>query len=122
MNIVLYGVPAEVVRRIVETFRLRKVESPAEFGEENALLSVKRARTTRELLSLFNTLTEHEQHINVVIVCGCLECETANMVRYSTAKGKYHSIAGGPDLEAQEYEIERIIQSHLGLICAHEGV
>ena len=43
-------------------------------------------------------------------------------VHYCSQPGRFFSVSGEAGEEALEYELTRIVETRLGLVCAHEGV
>lgn len=122
MTIVLYGIPAEIAGRIAERYALKSIYSLEEIGSAGSLLLVPPMASPRRLLEFYNAMMAHEDDIDAVIVCGLEACDAASTVQYCSPQGKFFSISGDAGEEEMEYELTRIIETHLGLICAHEGI
>ena len=76
MNIVLYGVSAEIAGKIAGKYGLKLISTPDKFQPSGT----------------------------VVLVCGIESCEAASTVQYCTPPGKFFSLGG--DLEPEELESE----------------
>ncbi len=123
MKILLYGIPAAVTERAAVRYGFRPAASlDDEGGEAGILLPVGPVRTPAELLSLYNTMLAREAEIDAVVVCGAENCDACNTVRYCSPPGKFYTLSGDAGDEMLEYELGRIVETCLGLVCAHEGV
>ena len=85
MNIVLYGVSAEIAGKIAGKYGLKLISTPDKFQPSGTML-------------------RHEDDVDAVIVCGIESCEAASTVQYCTPPGKFFSLGG--DLEPEELESE----------------
>ena len=54
------------------------------------------------------------------VVVSCADDFSA--VHYCSQPGRFFSVSGEAGEEALEYELTRIVETRLGLVCAHEGV
>lgn len=93
-----------------------------EIGGGDALLLIPTMTAPRQLLAFYNTMMAHEDDVDAVIVCGLETCDAASTVQYCSPQGKFFSVNGSDDEETLEYELVRIIETQLGLVCAHEGI
>ena len=94
MNIVLYGVSAEIAGKIAGKYGLKLISTPDKFQPSGTVVLVPPLGTPRQLLAFYNA----------VIVCGIESCEAASTVQYCTPPGKFFSLGG--DLEPEELESE----------------
>ena len=116
MNIVLYGVSAEIAGKIAGKYGLKLISTPDKFQPSGTVVLVPpmgRQRqmcirdsmgTPRQLLAFYNAMLRHEDDVDAVIVCGIESCEAASTVQYCTPPGKFFSLGG--DLEPEELESE----------------
>lgn len=111
MKILLYGIPAAVTERAAVRYGFRPAASLDDEGGEAGIL-----------LSLYNTMLAREAEIDAVVVCGAENCDACNTVRYCSPPGKFYTLSGDAGDEMLEYELGRIVETCLGLVCAHEGV
>ena len=81
MNIVLYGVSAEIAGKIAGKYGLKLISTPDKFQPSGTVVLVP-----------------------PMIVCGIESCEAASTVQYCTPPGKFFSLGG--DLEPEELESE----------------
>ena len=96
MNIVLYGVSAEIAGKIAGKYGLKLISTPDKFQPSGTVV--------RQLLAFYNAMLRHEDDVDAVIVCGIESCEAASTVQYCTPPGKFFSLGG--DLEPEELESE----------------
>ena len=100
MKIVFYGIPEEEVRRLAGRYGFGLCRSFGEFV----------AGGGRKMLL---------QPVDAVVV-SCADDFSA--VHYCSQPGRFFSVSGEAGEEALEYELTRIVETRLGLVCAHEGV
>lgn len=122
MNILLYGVPTGVARRIADLYSLKISHTLAGVGEPATLLLIPPMESPRQLLALHNEMLTRESEIDAVIVCNPAVCEAMSTLQYCSPPGRFFTVSLDPDEEELEYAISRIIESKLGLVCAHEGL
>ena len=121
MKILLYGIPAETAGRIAARHEFEVTASLDEKGgAAGAMLAIPPIASPGQLLSLYNTLIAREDEIDAVIVGEANHCDAYDTIRYGSPQGKFFTLSG--DEETLEYEFERIVESLLGLLCAHEGI
>ena len=104
MNIVLYGVSAEIAGKIAGKYGLKLISTPDKFQPSGTVVLVPPMGTPRQLLAFYNAMLRHEDDVDAVIVCGIESCEAASTVQYCTPPGKFFSLGG--DLEPEELESE----------------
>ena len=122
MNLLLYGVPAGIARRIADRYSLKMARTLAGVGEPDTLLIIPPMESPRQLLAFYNEMLARESEIDAVIVCDPAACEAANTVRYGSPPDKFFTLGPEEDEAELEYAISRIVESKLGLVCAHEGL
>ena len=101
MKIVFYGIPEEEVRRLAGRYGFGLCRS---FGER---------------LDFFGRMARYGASVDAVVV-SCADDFSA--VHYCSQPGRFFSVSGEAGEEALEYELTRIVETRLGLVCAHEGV
>ena len=94
MNIVLYGVSAEIAGRIAGQYGLKLISSPNKFEPSGSVVLVPQMDTPRRLLAFYNAMLRHENDVDAVIICGIESCEVASTVQYCTPQGKFFSLSG----------------------------
>ena len=97
MKIVFYGIPEEEVRRLAGRYGFGLCRS---FGAAGLL-------------------PRYGASVDAVVV-SCADDFSA--VHYCSQPGRFFSVSGEAGEEALEYELTRIVETRLGLVCAHEGV
>ncbi len=100
MNIVLYGVTADVAERIAERYGLKVVNSPDKFDASGTIVLVPSINAPRYLLAFYNAMLRHEEDVDAVIICGADSCAAVSTVHYCTPQGKFFTLNG--DLDAGE--------------------
>lgn len=115
MNIILYGLAAETVRPLAERYGLRLCDSFAELLRDEGLLLQAPLNTGEEQLAFFERMNDFEERIDAVVA---VPAEALSAVRYCSQPGKFFTLDGDPD--ALRYELDRILKTQLGRICAHE--
>ena len=88
MNIVLYGVSAEIAGKIAGKYGLKLISTPDKFQPSGTVVLVPPMGTPRQLLAFYNAMLRHEDDVDAVIVCGI----------------EFFSLGG--DLEPEELESE----------------
>lgn len=122
MNILLYGVPADLAGRIAERYSLETTSSLTAADSPGALLLIPRMESPRQLLAFYNAMLAREEEIDAVIVCDPASCEAVSTVQYCSPQGKFFTVSSEEGDEALEYAISRIVETKLGRVCAHEGI
>ena len=125
MNILLYGVPAEIAERIAERYSLQLGSSLADTGCSGMLVLIPSMGSPRQLLAFYNAMLAREEEIDAVIVCDPASCNAVSTVQYCSPQGKFFPVSrdeDDEDDEALEYAISSIVETKLGRVCAHEGI
>lgn len=122
MNILLYGVPAEIAERIAERYSLQLGSSLADTGCSGMLVLIPPMSSPRQLLAFYNAMLALEEEIDAVIVCDPASCNAVSTVQYCSPQGKFFTVSRDEDDEALEYAISSIVETKLGRVCAHEGI
>lgn len=86
MNIVLYGVSAEIAGKIAGKYGLKLISTPDKFQPSGTVVLVPPMGTPRQLLAFYNAMLRHEDDVDAVIVCGIESCEAASTVQYCTPR------------------------------------
>ena len=107
MNIVLYGVSAEIAGKIAGKYGLKLISTPDKFQPSGTVVLVPPMGTPRQLLAFYNAMLRHEDDVDAVIVCGIESCEAASTVQYCTPPGKFFSLGG--DLEPEELQPDQFL-------------
>ena len=81
MNIVLYGVSAEIAGKIAGKYGLKLISTPDKFQPSGTVVLVPPMGTPRQLLAFYNAMLRHEDDVDAVIVCGIESCEAATGLR-----------------------------------------
>lgn len=119
MNIVMYGFEPDTVRDIAEEYGFVLCCRYEDFRRsENGMLLQCRVSSEAEGRELMRALEDFADDIDTVIAA--LPQESGDIIHYCPQPWKLFAIDVSD--EEPEYEIGRIIESHLGLICAHEGI
>ena len=112
MNIVMYGFELDTVRGIAEEYGFTLCGSHRDFGRTgNRIFLQSRRLSAAEEYEFIKALEDSADNIDTVIASDAVTC--------CMQPWKFFSIDASDE---PEYEIRRIIESHLGLICAHEGI
>lgn len=111
MNIVLYGVSAEIAGKIAGKYGLKLISTPDKFQPSGTVVLVPPMGTPRQLLAFYNAMLRHEDDVDAVIVCGIESCEAASTVQYCTPPGKFFSLGGDLEPEELEWELYVILDS-----------
>ena len=121
MKIVFYGIPEEEVRRLAGRYGFGLCRSFGEFvaGGGREMLLQPLLRTDGERLDFFGRMARYGASVDAVVV-SCADDFSA--VHYCSQPGRFFSVSGEAGEEALEYELTRIVEPRLGLVCAHEGV
>ncbi len=114
MNIILYGIAEETVRPLAERYGLRLCHSFEELLHGDRLLLQAPLDTCRQQLAFFERMTDFEERIDAVVA---VSAEAAGAVRYCSQPGKFFTVGGDP--EHLQYELERILKTQAGRLCAH---
>ena len=122
MNILLYGVAAEIAERIAERYSLKMTSSLVVPGEPAGLQLIPPMSSPRQLLAFYNAMLVRESEIDAVIVCDRGSCDAVSTVQYCSPQGKFFTVSGDAGEEELEYAISRIVETKLGRVCAHEGI
>lgn len=122
MNILLYGVPAEIADRIAGRYSLKLTSTLVAPGEQAGLQLIPPMSSPRQLLAFYNAMLVRESEIDAVIVCDTVSCDAVSTVQYCSPQGKFFTVSGADGDEALEYAISRIVETKLGRVCAHEGI
>ena len=72
-----------------------------------------------EVRRLAGRMARYGASVDAVVV-SCADDFSA--VHYCSQPGRFFSVSGEAGEEALEYELTRIVETRLGLVCAHEGV
>lgn len=119
MNIVLYGIPEKHARRLAERYGFGICHSFDALNEGNRFLLPPFLATDEEQLSFFEQMAKYEQLVDAVIVG---RSEAFSTVHYCSSPGKLFTVNRDGDEELFDYELDRIVETQLGLVCAHEGI
>jgi len=127
MKILLYGIPAAAAERTAGRYGFRLAaslddEGGKTDGEADIMLPIRPVHSPAGLLSLYDTMLAREAEIDAVIVCDTDNRDICDTVRYGSPQGKFYTLSCDAGEDALEYELGRIIETHLGRICAHEGI
>ena len=106
MNIVLYGVSAEIAGKIAGKYGLKLISTPDKFQPSGTVV-----------LAFYNAMLRHEDDVDAVIVCGIESCEAASTVQYCTPPGKFFSLGG--DLEPEE--LESVVRDPRFPVCGRQS-
>ena len=68
MNIVLYGVSAEIAGKIAGKYGLKLISTPDKFQPSGTVVLVPPMGTSRQLLAFYNAMLRHEDDVDAVIV------------------------------------------------------
>ena len=68
MNIVLYGVSAEIAGKIAGKYGLKLISTPDKFQPSGTVVLVPPMGTPRQLLAFYNAMLRHEDDVDAVIV------------------------------------------------------
>ena len=119
MNLVLYGFSEAQVARLVARYGFAVCRSFEEFGAERCLLASPRLGSERLRCDFFERMIDNDARIDAVVV---LQDDSFGVLRYGSQPGKFFSVGCDAEEEQLEWELDRIVCSRLGLLCAHEGV
>lgn len=119
MNIVLYGIPEARARRLADRYGFGMCRSFDDLETGNRLLLQPYLITDEEQLAFFEQMTRYEQLVDIVIVG---RSDAFSAVHYSSSPGKLFTVNRDDDEESLDYELDRIVETQLGLVCAHEGI
>lgn len=111
MNIVLYGVSADVAERIAGRYGLKVINSPDKFDASGTIVLVPQIDAPRYLLAFYNAMLRREDDVDAVIVCSLESCAAASTVQYCTPPGKFFSLGGSLDEEDLEAELCLLLDS-----------
>lgn len=119
MNIVLYGIPREHALRLAERYGFETCSSFEALNEGNRLLLQPHLATDEEQLAFFEQMARSEQLIDAVIIG---RSDAFSTVHYCSSPGKLFTVNRDADEESLDYELDRIVETQLGLVSAHEGI
>ena len=118
MNIVMYGFELDAAWDILEKYGFTLCRNHTDFDRTgNGILLQSRISSEEEKYEFFNSWEDFADNIDTVIVP--LSEGMSDVGHCCTQPWKLFVIDTSDE---PEYEISRIIESHLGLICAHEGI
>ena len=89
MNIVLYGVSADIAEKIAGRCDLKVINTVEEIDGMGSVLLVPPKRDLRQLLAFYNAMAVREDKIDAVVVCGFESCAAFSTVQYCTPPGKF---------------------------------
>ena len=87
MNIVLYGVSAEIAGKIAGKYGLKLISTPDKFQPSGTVVLVPPMGTPRQWLAFYNAMLRHEDDVDAVIVCGIESCEAASTCSIARPRG-----------------------------------
>lgn len=119
MNIVLYGFSEATARQLAGRFGFGLCRSFDELGGEgNRILLQGPLATDAQRLDFFEQMSRCDDRIDAVVVPAG---ESFSAVHYCSRPEKFFSVSPDPEEgHALDYELSRIVETHLGLLCAHE--
>ena len=94
MNILLYGVPAEIADRIAGRYSLKLTSTLVAPGEQAGLQLIPPMSSPRQLLAFYNAMLVRESEIDAVIVCDTVSCDAVSTVQYCSPQGKFFTVSG----------------------------
>lgn len=118
MNLVLYGFPAPIARSLADRYGFVPCSAFEELEGEGNLLLQADLTSGDEQLAFLQRMERYADRIDAVIA---VPCETLSTVYYCSQPGRFFTV-GADDEQTQQYELSRIIETSLGMICAHEGI
>lgn len=118
MNIVLYGISENIAERIASRYDFRLCHSFDDFGDGGSVLLTPPLDTEQRQFDFFERMSEHSDAIDAVITA---QSDTFSTVHYCSSFDKLFSV-DADDEERLEVDLANIIETRLGLICAHECV
>lgn len=89
MNIVLYGVSADIAEKIAGRYGLKVINTVEEIDGMGSVLLVPPKRDLRQLLAFYNAMAVREDKIDAVVVCGFESCAASSTVQYCPSPGKF---------------------------------
>lgn len=116
MSIVLYGFTETEARRLAERYELTFCTSLDALAG-NALYLQPELATEEEQHAFFRRMEACDDRIDAVIAAPGNALST---VCYCSPQGKIFTLHPDPESEEPEYELNRIVETQLGLINAHE--
>ncbi|WP_295912600.1 hypothetical protein [uncultured Alistipes sp.] len=111
MNILLYGVSADMAGEIAGRYGLKVVNSPDKFEASGTIVLVPPIGTPRYLLAFYNAMLRHEDDVDAVIICGIESCGAASTVQYCTPPGKFFSLNNDVGEEELKKELCLLLDS-----------
>lgn len=117
MNMIICGIGEEAVRAVAERCACRVCSDFGRLAEGNNLVLQPHPASDAERLELFERMSANADRIDAVIVASG---EHFSAVHYSSEPGKFFTVDASDD--GAEYELQRIVETQLGLLCAHEGI
>ena len=111
MNIVLYGVSAEIAGKIAGKYGLKLISTPDKFQPSGTVVLVPPMGTPRQLLAFYNAMLRHEDDVDAVIICGIESCGAASTVQYCTPPGKFFSLNNDMDEEELKKELCQLLDA-----------
>lgn len=124
MNIIVYGVPEEIAKRIASEYGLKTISAFDRIDRDTtgSLLSIAPTSDPQQLSALYNAMTNREDRIDAVILCGFDPCATASTIRCCAPQGKLFTLNRDTGRDALQEELSNIIETLSGMLCAHEGI
>ncbi|MBP3356837.1 MAG: hypothetical protein J6K95_06745 [Rikenellaceae bacterium] len=121
MNIVMYGFGMNDVRPLAERYGFSLCDSFESLENGHRILLQEELATREKQLTFFENMADYDRLIDAVI---CVpNCASASTVYYCSRPDKFFTVdAGGEDPDYTTHELVRIIETQLGLLCAHECV
>lgn len=120
MNIVLHGIAEERAQRIAARYGFVLCRSLEGIGDGNSLVLLPMPATDAARIALFARMQRLEEPIAAVVAA--VGTETLSLLRYYVRPEKFHTVNADAEDGLQEYELSRIVETYLGLVCAHEGI
>lgn len=118
MNILLYGFDDDCVQTVSRRYGFALCDSFEHLDEKNNLMIQPRIDTEQQQMDFYKLMEQYDEKINAVISAG--HPETFSTVHYCSQIGKFYSVDTQNTPEDTCYQLCRIIETSLGLLCAHE--
>lgn len=130
MNIVIYGLDESLVRSVADRYGFTLCATFDEFaGEGRNLLLQPSLKGSEEQLAFFGRMAASDDLVDAVVAAVPCDEEFSTVVHYCSCPGKFFTVNAASEApetampeETTAYELERIIETRLGMLCAHEGI
>lgn len=117
MNILLYDIDPLCAGAVAERYGLRLRHSIEELDQDDCLL-LPTLRNEEERRRFADRMLSEGGEIDLIIAH---TDENFCVVHYCSEPGRLFTVAGDEDPDMQLEDIIRIIDSHSGVLCAHEA-